>query len=170
MKKKFYYIRSLSKKGVIQIAPRVEFEEFELLEKNTPLINNNIFDVTKGKVFYDIIEFSGCLHLAISEKTKKLLIGNLTTGWDCFPIEINNYTEKKYYGFQVLAKAGPITNLEKVNNYRAKYIEFQYNSWNGEDIFNLENTLLIVCTTKVKEFLERELISNIKFEECRGIR
>ncbi len=170
MKEKFYFIRSLSKNGVIQITPRVEFEKFKLLDKDTPLIKNNIFDITKGKVFYDIIEFSGCLHLAITEKTKNLLISNLTTGLDFFPIEIYNYAEKKYYSLQVLAKAGPITNLDKVNNYRAKYVEFKFNSWKGEDIFNLENTLSIVCTTKVKEFLERELISNIKFEECRGIR
>ena len=51
-------------------------------------------------------------------------------------------------------------NLEAVNNYETDYREFDTETWDGSDIFNLQNTLLNVCTARVKELLESTKITN----------
>ena len=114
-----------------------------------------------GKKFFDVIRFADSLNLAISEKLKKILEENKISGWKCFPIHIENQTEK-YYVLQIISKAGPILNLEQVISYEAENREFDLNTWDESDIFTLENTLLFVCNEKVKELFKKNKISNIE--------
>ena len=44
-----------------------------------------------------------------------------------------------------------------------KKIEFDRRTYDGSNIFSLENTLLFVCDEKVKNILEKQEITNLKF-------
>lgn len=161
MKKQFYMFGDAMKKGAITVQSKVKYDTLSLIEEDNILIKNNEFYMDSGKKFFDVIRFADSLNLAISEKLKKILEENKISGWKCFPIHIENQTEK-YYVLQIISKAGPILNLEQVISYEAENREFDLNTWDESDIFTLENTLLFVCNEKVKELFKKNKISNIE--------
>jgi hypothetical protein len=65
--------------------------------------------------------------------------------------------------------AGKIENLERLNNLEDETIEFNTSSWDGSDIFYLQDTLCLICTPKVKDILEYNKITNISFTPCIGM-
>jgi hypothetical protein len=161
MEKKFYIINDAFKKGAIKIQSKAKYNTFDVLREGSPLKSENTFYIDCGKKLFDIIRFSDSPNIAISKKVKAILEESGFTGWGSFPIKIEGVLEE-YYAFQVLSKAGPILNLEAVNNYETEFSEFDINTWDGSDIFNLEATLLKVCTQKVKDALEAAKITNLE--------
>jgi hypothetical protein len=116
---------------------------------------------------YDLLSFNNCTFEAISFKFKKVLEENGLIKWKCFPIQIESISEQ-YFVFYDLSVAGNILNLEKVNDYEED-IKFDISTWDGSDIFHLKNTLCTICTEDVKNVLEKNKITNVKFEKCFGI-
>lgn len=161
MENQFYRFRSEHKKGVYRIQPIEEYDTLDFLGIECPLIENNKFTIKMGTKVFDILPFNDSSNFSISKRVKDLLEQNQIKGWSCFPIVINGINGE-YFAFQNLSKAGPITNLEAVNNYETENYEFDVNTWNGSDIFHLEDTAINVCTRKVKEILEKAKITNLE--------
>jgi hypothetical protein len=161
MEKKFYIINDASKKGALMIQSRIKYNTLDVLRKDTPLLSQNEFYIKSGNKLFDILGFNDSTSIAISKKVKTILEENSITGWGCFPIKIEGIFDE-YYAFQVLSKAGPILNLDAVNRYETEFSEFDINTWDGSDVFNLEATLLKVCTKKVKDALEAAKVTNLE--------
>ena len=68
-----------------------------------------------------------------------------------------------YYLPIIISIAGPILNLDALNSYETENVEFDRSTYDGSNIFSLENTLLFVCDEKVKNILEKQEITNLKF-------
>jgi hypothetical protein len=164
MATEFFSITLVPGKAQVRIDTKVDYEFSYVLDSNTNLIHENEFYVDQGKNWFDIVRFQDIPNFAISQKVKDLFEENNITGWTCFPIIIKDYSDKSYYGFQILSKAGKILNLEKLSNYIDKYHEFDISAWNGSEIFTLEETGITACTGKVKELCENAKITNIKFD------
>ncbi|OQA97047.1 MAG: hypothetical protein BWY22_01473 [Bacteroidetes bacterium ADurb.Bin217] len=162
----FYNLDSADKRGAIEIQTEIPFKTGMHIPSDSNMITNNLFEVSKGKIFYDTIMFSDSFeHFAISKKLKELLEVNNICGWTCFPIIIKNH-DVEYFVFQPTFIAGEILNLNKVNNYEEN-LKFDLNTWNGAGIFSLKNTTLILCTEFVKDLITKNKITNITFEEIK---
>lgn len=161
MKLSFCRIRAEEKKDCIRIQSNIKYNTLSVINSETPLINSNKFIIAKGLKLFDIVQFDDSLNFSISKKVKNILETNHVTGWSCFPIVIEGINEE-YFAFQILSKAGPILNIEAVNNYETENREFDIKTWDGSDIFNLEGTLLIVITPRVKVLLEKAKVSNLE--------
>ena len=102
------------------------------------LIKNNHFKVYKGQKSLDLIEYCEVHNFAISEKVKLLLEKNNINGWNSYPIEIDNI-QKKYYGFQIIAIGGEVTNRDKNGDVPMfEPIKWKEENWDGSDIFRLK--------------------------------
>lgn len=162
MNNDFYLIESANKRGAIRIEPTIEYDGLSMLDKTSPLILNNHFIIASGNISYDLLEFADSSFFAISEKFRSILELNKVEGWNCFPIRIENLDDK-YFGIYIESQAGPILNLNEVNNFEVEHCEFDESSWDGCDIFTLKDTLLVVCSEKVKDLLEFNKLSNVRF-------
>ena len=158
-----YRISSDRKKGAVCIEANIKYDDMEIFYNPKKIVENNVFKIYKGNKFFDLIEYCDPLNFAISEKLKEKLEENKITGWSCYPIVIDGSNEK-YYGFQVTGRAGTVTNLDEDGFIPMEDIEFDINTWDGSDIFNLEDAGGIkVCTPRVKEILENAKMTNIEF-------
>lgn len=164
MEEKLYQFAGAYKRTAIKIQSYEKYNTLSLLSSDdTPLKKNPTFYIKEGKKLFDIVQFNDSMNFAISTKFKMLLEKNKFTGWSSFPIKIDAVTEQ-YYAFMNVSKAGPILNLEALNNYETEFTEFDVSSWDGSDIFHLKDTLLNVCTEKVKMIIEDADISNIEIK------
>lgn len=165
MEKKLYSFGTYEKRGAVEIETNVPFETGRHIPFNSEMVVNNIFKISKGKIFYDIAGFVNSFeHFAISKRFKQLLVNNNVKGWTCFPIIIKG-SDIEYFVFQPTSTAGEILNLREVNNYTEKNRRIDYSSWDGSEIFTLKNSTHIVCTEEVKQLLEKAGITNIDFQE-----
>ncbi|MBK7857002.1 MAG: hypothetical protein IPJ79_20800 [Bacteroidetes bacterium] len=71
-------------------------------------------------------------------------------------------SKEEYFGFQNTGIAGPITNLEAVNNYETEFREFDITTWDGSDIFNWMEVCSTQCTERVIDLLQKERVSNLE--------
>lgn len=159
----FYNFCCESKRGAILIEPKAKYDSIENLDEYSTLINNNVFFIDEGEKVFDVLRFAYGHNFAISSRFKELLEKNNISGWGCFPIIIEGLDEC-FFAFQNLGKAGPILNLEALNNYETENTEFDIDTWDHSDIFNLQDTLVNACTTKVKEIIEEAKITNISID------
>lgn len=161
MDKEFYRFRPEDKKGCVRIRANVSYDTLTIIDEDTPLKRVSEFKVVKGKKWFDLIQFEDSLNFAISERLKNILQAHKFTGWKCFPIEIEQAIQN-YFVFQNVGKAGPILNLDALNNYETDITEFDLNTWDRSDIFNLKETILNACVPSVKHVIEQNKITNIE--------
>lgn len=165
MEHQFYSFGIDYKRSAIEIETKVPFKSGDHIPLDSEMITNNVFEIVKGKKFFDLVGFADSdLHFAISKRFKELLEVNNVKGWACFPIVLNG-SDEEYFVFQPTFVAGPILNLEKVSNYEEKNRIFDLTTWDGSGIFTLQNTTHIVCTEEVKILIEDTKITNIDFQE-----
>lgn len=162
MEQLFFHFRGKDQKDVVKIIPQTRYNSLELISLDSILINQNVFSIAEGTKLADILQLQNGSNIAISKKLKILLEEHCITGWGAFPIIIKGINDS-YFGFQTLGKAGKILNLEALNNLDDDYVEFDINTWDGSDIFNLEKTLYNACTPKVIELFESNGITNVEF-------
>lgn len=156
---KYYSIYSGSKRGGVEIETRVYFKSGTHITKDNPLVQNNLFQVAKGKKFFDILPFADSFqHFAISKRLKLLLERSKVTGWEVFPIVIKD-CDMEYFIFTP-AKSIEIREFKKIY-YQD---EWSYSSHEME-IFTLTNTTLILCSESIKTLLEENKITNIEYIE-----
>jgi hypothetical protein len=163
MKKKFYTFNSSGKRGVLQIQSEIKYPTLVILGKETELKKNNKFSIDKGKKLFDLIEFADSRHFAISQRFKDCMDINQINGYSTFELIIDGINEK-YYGFQNIAEVGPILNQDDLMEMKTESIEFDLSTWDGSEIFHLKDTLLHVCTERVKNIIEENKLTNIEFK------
>lgn len=159
---KYIHFSLGNKKSAIEIKADTKYDQLEAFYNPHILKKNNTFKVYKGKKEFDLVGYQDPYNFAISGKVKDLLLKNNITGWDCYPIIIEGINSD-YYGFHITGKAGPITSLDEDGDPMHDRTEFDISTWDGSDIFSLENTAIKVCIIKVKEILEKAKITNIEF-------
>lgn len=153
----YYFISWAQKKGEIILQPTVEYDEKKI--KIGEFVPNHPFPVKviKGNKYFDICYFADPFNFSISEKLKNILLENGFTGWDTYPLEIED-SKEKYYGFKVLGKCGPLKRPAEPG-WVAGY-EFDLKSWDGSDFFCPQETLHTFFTEKVKNVIEKNKITN----------
>lgn len=161
MKTEFFRFRSAHKKGVYRIKPLAKYDTLNFLDEKCPLIVCNEFVIESGTKKFDILPFFDSRNFAISKNLKEILEQNEVSGWSSFEIKIKGI-EDKYFAFQNLSMAGSITNLDAVNNNEADICEFDITTWDGSDIFHLDETALNICTERIKLLLESKKLTNIE--------
>ena len=163
----FYKIDCQYKRGCIHIESDTEYDFRKFFSFQDNDISNSKFKIARGGKFLDLIPFNTSLHFAVSNKMRNIIIENHINGIDFFPIRINDLAD--IWGIVPISAAGKIENLERLNNLEDETIEFNISSWDGSDIFYLQDTLCLICTQKVKEILEYNKIMNISFTTCIGM-
>jgi len=122
--------------------------------------------VSEGHRFYNIIRFQDPFNFAISDGVYKILNDSKVTGWSVYNIEIMGRSEK-YFGFQVLGRAGEIKRpLE--SGFITGY-ELDFKSWDCSDIFCPLGTMSVFCTEKVRDILLKNKTTNLEFEDIRKV-
>lgn len=154
------------KRSAIRIDAKIKYEIFGSFSNPSFIKEHNEFRVDEGRKFFDLIGYQDPWNFAISERLKRLLEENKISGWDCYPILIEN-SDLKYFGFQVNGKAGPITSLDGDGDPIHGCTEFDENTWDGSDIFCLQDTAIKVCTTRVRDILLNAKITNIEFADLK---
>ena len=163
----FYKIDCQYKRGCIHIESDTEYDFRKFFSFQDNDISKSKFKIARGGKFLDLIPFNTSLHFAVSNKMRNIIIENHINGIDFFPIRINDLAD--IWGIVPISAAGKIENLERLNNLEDETIEFNISSWDGSDIFYLQDTLCLICTPKVKEILEYNKITNISFTPCIGM-
>lgn len=163
----FYQINCQYKRGCIHIESDTEYDFRKFFSFQDNDISNSKFKIARGGKFLDLIPFNTSLHFAVSDKMRNIIVENHINGIDFFPIRIDNSVD--IWGIMPTSAAGKIENLERLNNLEDETIEFNTSSWDGSDIFYLQDTLCLICTPKVKDILEYNKITNISFTPCIGM-
>ena len=101
----------------------------------------------------------------ISDRFHQALVEAEITGWSDYKVEIEGSEDRQYHGFIVDGKAGPILNLDALNNFEADRTKFDLKSWDGSDIFNLKGTLIVACTERVANIIRKFKFTNVELEE-----
>lgn len=159
----FYKIFLKEQRGAYEIKPDFKYDYIEIAE-NPELLFNKLFKIYKGTKAMDLLGYCDPTNFAISRKLKIILEENNISGWSAYPIKIENI-EDDYYGFQVVGKGGEVTNRDKYGDVPMfKPIKWNKEKWDGSDFFYIEDTLLKVCTERVKEIIEKAKITNIEFK------
>ncbi len=163
---KFYELQFAQKRGEVFFKFLEEYEEQDLKIGNfIPAKPLNVF-ISKGKRFYDFIRFQDPFNFAISKRVYELLKNNNITGWDSYEIIVEGRNDK-YYGFQVLGRAGKLKRPDKPGFVIG--CDFDYESWDKTDFFCPEETLALFCTEKVKKLLITNKVTNVGFEDISTI-
>jgi len=152
------------KKGAVHIQAKVKYEIFGSFSDPSFIKKNNVFTVDEGNKFYDLICYQDPWNFAISERFKNLLEENKVTGWDCYPIIIEG-VDLKYYGFQVIGRAGIIREYDEDGDrvYGTTYVDV--NTWDGSDIFCIGDTAIKVISPKIEELLLKNKITNVEIDD-----
>ena len=146
-----------AKKGEVILQPVNEYDEQKIkIKEFIPQLPFKV-KIVKGTKFYDVAYFNDPFNFAISENLKNVLVENEISGWDCYPLEIEG-TDKKYYGFTVTGRCGPIKKPSTKG--WVKGYEFDLDSWDKSDFFRPDETLHVFFNEKVKLIIEKEKITN----------
>jgi hypothetical protein len=160
---KYYRISLKEQRGAFRVKPDLKYSYIKIFHNPEPLINQ-IFKIYKGTKKMDVMGYCETVNFAISDNFKNVLEENSITGWTTYPIKIENL-EDIFYGFQVIGKGGEVTNRDKYGDVPMfKPVKWNMEKWDGSDIFYIEETLVTVCTERVKEVVEKAKITNIIFE------
>ena len=98
------------------------------------------------------------LYEVITEKLRLMLIDANLTGWKTYKIESGKLLNG-YEGFQCVGKCE--IDIEKKTNGFSVKDSMKLETWDGNDFFILESTMMIICTTRAMEVIENLKINRI---------
>jgi hypothetical protein len=164
MEKEFFYFTPKHLWREMQIEPVNNYDACKLLVETDPIVSDSRYIVKKGSKHYDIIPYLDWMQFLISEKFKNILERENFNGYKCFAADIEGVSDT-YFGWLNICEVGPIIK----NDWDKEITWFDLKTWHGFDIFHLKDTKMNVCTKEVRDVIERENITNIKFESCIGV-
>jgi hypothetical protein len=163
MLNEFYEFIPEDRKGCVRLEANVKYGTLSMLNNESPLLKSDvIIKRARGKNWYDVIQFDDSSFFVVSERVKELFVSKNITGLQLAKVNIVD-APVNYYLPIITSIAGPILNLDALNAYETENVEFDRRTYDGSNIFSLENTLLFVCDEKVKNILEQQEITNLKF-------
>lgn len=122
--------------------------------------------VSEGRTFYDVVGFQDTSNFAISQRLYSIFKNNSISGLKFYEILIEG-VEEKYYGLQIIGKAGKLKHPSKIGFYVG--LKFDYDSWDKSDVFSPEGTVSFFCNEKVKKILKENKITNIDIHDINEI-
>lgn len=116
--------------------------------------------------------------IVVSGRVVETLRETRATGWTTYPIvarDRSGASLQGYFGFAVTGRAGPVDRKRSevfqkpaptptgtvYSMLRGLY--FDENTWDGNDIFLVADTLFVVVSERVKRALGRARIGNVRF-------
>lgn len=124
-----------------------------------------------GKRMRDILDNRNVAFYLISDRFRDALEKEGITGWKCYPVEI--YDKKGnlvhgYNGFSVTGRAGKMQEydvppVELGYDLESYGFYFEYDSWDGSDIFNTENSNFLIVTERFIEVIRKYKITACQF-------
>lgn len=157
----FTTIRVAQKRSQIRLRAEVKYDMFSK-ELDKFIVINNIFSIDEGKKIFDYIEDQGPLKF-MSERFKNLLEENNIKGLQFYPIIIEN-TDLKYF-YYIENQCESIYKKDEDGDRIYGTFQIDLASWDGSDIFHLKDSGATVCTSRVKEIIEKAKITNVEFED-----
>lgn len=177
---KFYFLNeNFDKRGYIRLAMNIDItlKELRAIKFEEKSINKEIiYKISSGKKKSDILWTTGA-YFYFSNKTINLLKSNMITGWNTFPISIddkNNKLNDSYYGL-ITEKTKLVGMFKKDSQIKKqlpngrewiyqKGVFFDIDRWNGNDIFALKNEI-ILFSERVVDVLSKIECPNSVFTE-----
>lgn len=159
----FYTIHLSQKRSQVKLQAKVKYDMFSIFPELTFIKENNVFTVDEGKKYFDFIGDQGPLEF-MSERFKNLIEENNITGLEFFPIIIENF-DLKYYGYVRMHIINSIFENDDEGNLIHGSLKVDLDSWQGVEIFKLKNCGGMVCTSRVKEIIEKAKITNVEFDD-----
>lgn len=144
----------------------IEYDQVRLNKADFTLTEPFEMEITEGSKLYDIVGFQDTSNFAISERLYNLLQEHHIIGWRGYEINIKG-VEEKYYGFQVVGRCGKLEQPKEAGFYTG--YKFDYNSWDKSDLFSPDETVLLLCTQKVRDLLKKNKITNVELTDISKI-
>jgi hypothetical protein len=104
------------------------------------------------------------IHKCFSDLFIDLMHANGITNFSKYPFMIQNKKDiPQYYWLDIACKKIKKYKVKKKGYMSLGSIYFDIKDWGSEDLFTLEDTLVILCTEKVKKIVERNKLKNFRF-------
>ncbi|WP_157261239.1 hypothetical protein [Paenibacillus wynnii] len=146
---------------------QTNFIEFHDLIKGNKPMEPVTFEYVQGSINKDIILGGGAVYLLSSQLIQALMEHNFT-GWDTFKVEATGKDRvpiEGYEGLFITRTAGPFDYSfcqdKLMPNPRGIMIPayigmgFDPQTWDGSDIFSLQNTTHVIVSRQVQEVLRK---------------
>jgi hypothetical protein len=144
-------------------------DEYDDQKLKKGLYNPNALRIKKsqGRKAYDIIRLQDVFNFLISEKLLRAFNNFKLTGWKTYNIE-SDIELNGYKGFQCIGKCGePFKPKQK--GFLIGY-DFDHKTWDGNDFFIPDSTMMLLCTKKAKDIIEKFKIKNIELENLKTLK
>ncbi|WP_146090739.1 hypothetical protein [Aureitalea marina] len=120
---------------------------------------------SQGRNVYEIVRLQDVFNFLVSPKVLAALELNGLSGWKSYGVQ-SDIELVGYRGFQCTGKCGfPVR--PKQSGFVTGY-EFDIETWDGSDFFIPESTMMIICTERAKQVLDKLNIKNIELENLRS--
>ena len=185
---KLYDMGAAGERTALHVTPRDDVDDPIAIYRGESRPQRPIvFDFMKGasgSIARDLVSTGLTPLLLISNRVVELLRD--FTGWTTYPVELygkNGELIPGYNGLAVTGRCGPIDDGQSKRRICAPPVPqgrwsrkwfglyFDQDSWDGADIFVPEGTGITVVVERVKEAMERALVTNVLFRpltECRN--
>ncbi len=139
-----------------------------------------VFRQTDGTKFFDFITTRTGIYYLMTEILFNKMIDSGIKGLVHLPIKLfdkNQNLVNGYTGLSITGRCGAIDYtkskiIEKKtvpNGPSSRYyigLYFDESSWDGSDIFISEETVMVICTSKVKDLFKALKIKHVRFTSC----
>jgi hypothetical protein len=122
---------------------------------------------SQGRKANDIVRLQDVFNFLISTELRNEMEAANLTGWKTYKIKSKDL-DNSYTGFQCTGKCG-ILDRPKTSGFVTGY-NFNIETWNGDDFFIPESTMIILCTEKAMNILGNRKITNIELENIKSTR
>jgi hypothetical protein len=134
------------------------------------------FEYHFGKNLYDLVAIGYASLYLLSDKVTNLLQEHQITGWKTYPAILYDKQGKEiedYSIFSVTGRCGPIDWSKSKKFVKDPYVPggsaadmlrgiyFDWDTWDGSDIFTAEGTLYTFVTQKIRDLLVKNKVTNI---------
>lgn len=136
-----------------------------------------------GKELKDVLDTGWVSLFLVSDRFVEILKAEKISGWKTFPVKVydkNGSLVNGYEGFSVNGRSGPVNfseariiekqlaiNAAPLKFYRGFHIEMD--EWDKSDIFLAKDNFTIVVLEKVKDLIEKNKLTNIRFTNLEDI-
>ena len=156
----FFWLRGDSKKGTAYLDERDRKGLVSITMMQNYLAGRKVPDrpielTLKGSRIGGFLP--GRMALFVTDPVLKLFDDEKVTGWKTYPLNVVDKNSKVIvgiHGLQVVGRAGPLTARAQKDDS----IDFKSTSWDGSDLFVLEETWLVIVHPRVVEILEKNKI------------
>lgn len=174
----FYHMSVSVKRSVGVVSSKEEFDAVALFSGEYLPEQPIVYKHVMGGKPKDILATTSVFPFIVSQRFISVLIEHQVTGWTTFPVTVyskDNQWLPGYEGFAVTGRSGPIDDTKcrieyRTSQYNPEYhyktgigLYFDLDTWDGSDIFNPQDTAIVIVVERVKALLERAEFKELLF-------